>query len=78
MSEKIKYDPNKRYTWTPKDEFVLTGNQFGLMLNSLRGILSTKEAGKILLADKANNELEAVMAKAVEAGVVKEVPDEEE
>ena len=76
MSEKIKYDPNKRYTWKPEDQFVLTGEQFGLMLNSLRGILSTQEAGKILLADKANDELEAVIAKAVEAGVVKEVPEE--
>jgi hypothetical protein len=76
MSEKIKYDPNKKYTWKPEDQFVLTGDQFGLMLNSLRGILSTKEAGKILLADRANDELEAVIAKAVEAGVVKEIPEE--
>jgi hypothetical protein len=76
MSEKIKYDPNKRYTWTPEDEFVLTGDQIGLMLNSLRGILNTQEAAKILLAIKANDELEAVMAKAVEAGVVKEIPEE--
>lgn len=77
MAEPIKYDPSKKYTWTPNDQFVLTGEQFGLILNSLRGIISTPEAGKILLAAEANNSLEQVLAQAVEAGVVKEVPEGE-
>lgn len=76
MSEKITYDPTKRYTWTPQDEFVLTGEQFGMILNSLRGIISTPEAAKILVAAQANDSLEAVLARAVEAGVAKEVPEE--
>ena len=77
MSEKITYDPSKKYTWTPQDEFTLTGEQFGLILNSLRGVISTPEASRILLAAEANNSLEAVMAKAVESGIVKEVPEGE-
>lgn len=66
------YDPNKRYRWTPEDQFVLSGNEFGVLLNALRAILHTPEAQRILLADKANEIIEATLAKAVETGVVKE------
>jgi hypothetical protein len=76
MSEKITYDPSKRYTWTPTTEFTLTGEQFGLILNSLRGVISTQEAAKILLAAQANDSLEAVLAKAVESGAVIEASEE--
>ena len=67
-----QYDPNKRYTWTPEDTFELNGAQFGLILNTLRSILNTEEAAKIILAQQANSAIEAVMAAAVEADVVKE------
>jgi hypothetical protein len=76
MSEKITYDPSKRYTWTPATEFTLTGEQFGLILNSLRGIISTPEAARILVAAQANDSLEVVLAKAVESGAVVEAPEE--
>jgi len=76
MSEKINYDPSKRYTWTPATEFTLTGEQFGLILNSLRGVISTPEAARILLAAQANDSLEAVLARAVESGAVVEAPEE--
>jgi hypothetical protein len=78
MSDKITYDPSKRYTWTPATEFTLTGEQFGLILNSLRGVISTPEAARILLAAQANDSLESVLAKAVESGVVVEAPEEEQ
>lgn len=70
------YDPNKRYTWTPNDQFTLSGAEFGLILNALRAILSSEEAGKILLANKANEAIERTLAAAVEADVVKEAPGE--
>jgi hypothetical protein len=70
------YDPNKRYTWTPNDKFELSGNEFGLILNAFRATLSTEEAGRILLANEANQVVERVLAKAVEADVVKEAPEE--
>jgi hypothetical protein len=70
------YNPNARYTWSPEDKFELTGAQFGLILNSLRAILNTEEAAKILLANEANLAIERVLANAVEKDVVKEVnPD---
>jgi hypothetical protein len=74
--EKITYDPNKKYTWTPEDSFTLSGGEFGVILNTLRAILSTPEASKILLANQANTIIEATLAKAVEEGVVKEAPEE--
>jgi hypothetical protein len=78
MSDKITYDPSKRYTWTPATEFTLTGEQFGLILNSLRGVISTPEAARILLAAQANESLEAVLARAVESGAVIEAPEEQQ
>ena len=70
------YDPNKRYTWTPNDKFELSGNEFGLILNAFRATLSTEEAGRILLANEANQVVERILAKAVEADIAKEAPEE--
>ena len=74
--EKITYDPNKKYSWTPEDTFTLSGSDFGLLLNALRAVLSTREAATILLANQANTTIESILASAVEAGVVKEAPEE--
>lgn len=72
------YDPNKKYTWTPNDQFILNGSEFGLILNSLRATINTAEAARILLANEANQAIENALAKAVEADVVKEVVDQPE
>ena len=69
------YDPSKRYTWTPTDKFELSGAEFGLILNTLRAVLNTEEAAKVLLANQANEAIERVLAAAVEADVVKESPE---
>lgn len=71
------YDPNKKYKWTPEDPFMFSGNEFGVLLNALRAILSTPDAQRVLLADKANEIVENALARAVEAGVVKEAEEEE-
>lgn len=68
------YNPSARYTWSPDDKFELTGSEFGLMLNAFRAVLNTPEAGRILLANEANQAVEAVLARAVEADIVKEAP----
>lgn len=70
-----KYDPNKRYTWTPEDKFELSGAQFGIILNAFRAVLNTEEAAKILLANEANQAIERVLSAAVEADVVKEAEE---
>jgi hypothetical protein len=66
------YDPNKKYTWTPDDAFVLSGGEFGVILNTLRNILNTPEAAKILLANQANTIIESTLQRMVENGSVKE------
>lgn len=76
MTDKQKFDPSKRYTWAPTDEFILSGKDLGTILNSLRSFISTPEAAKILLAVEANDILEKVMHDAIESGVVKEVLEE--
>ena len=75
--EKITYDPNKKYSWTPEDSFVLSGGEFGVILNTLRAILNTSEAARILLANQANTIIEGTLGRAVEAGVAKEAPEEQ-
>ena len=70
------YDPSKKYTWTPEDTFTFNGNEFGLLLNTLRVITSTPEAQRVLLANEAAEVIEQAMARSVESGVIKEVTEE--
>lgn len=70
-----QYDPNKRYTWAPEDKFELSGQEFGLFLNTVRTFLATEEAGKYQLMMRANDVIEQIMAKGVETGTVKEAPE---
>ena len=77
MSEqKPTYDPSKRYTWTPDDSFILSGGEFGLVLNALRAVLNTQEAARILIANEANKIVESALQRAVENGVAKEAQEE--
>ena len=71
------YDPNKKYTWSKDDSFILSGGEFGVILNTLRSILGTQEAARILLANQANNIVEETLARAVNSGIVKEAPEEQ-
>lgn len=70
--EKKHYDPSKTYIWDPNTMFTIRGAEFGLILNSLRNIITTPEAQRILIASKAHNALEESLKAAVEAGIVKE------
>ena len=70
-----KFDPSKKYTWSQDTKFTLSGNDFGMLLNTLRAVTGTKEAQTILLAHDAGDVLEKTLADAVEAGIVVEVPE---
>ena len=70
-----KFDPTKKYTWEKNSQFVLDGEQFGMLLNALRAVVNTKEAQTILLAKQAGDVLEDTLAAAVEIGIVVEVPE---
>ena len=68
-----QYDPAKRYTWTPEDTFTLTGQQFGLILNTVRAYLSSEEAARFQLMVQANEVIEKLMIEGVENDTIKEV-----
>jgi hypothetical protein len=70
-----KFDPKKKYTWSPETVFTINGGDFGLLLNTLRAITGTKEAQTILLAHDAGDVLEKTLASAVETGIVVELPE---
>ena len=70
-----QYDANKRYTWTPEDTFTLSGSEFGLLLNTFRAYLASEEAARFQLMVQSNEAIEKVMARAVEADIVKEVEE---
>lgn len=72
------YDPAKKYQWTPETKFVLNGQEFGILLNTIRAILQAEEAQKVMLAINSSNALDSVLAKAVAGGVVKEAPEQDE
>jgi hypothetical protein len=68
-----QYDPAKRYTWTPEDTFTISGQDFGLFLNTVRSYLSSEEAARFQLMMKANEVIEKLMIAGVEADIIKEV-----
>ena len=70
-----KFDPSKKYTWSPETNFTITGHEFGLLLNTLRSITSTKEAQTIILAHEAGDALEKTLASGVESGIIVELPE---
>jgi hypothetical protein len=71
-----KFDPTKKYAWSPETSFTISGNDFGLLLNALRTITSTKEAQTILRAHEAGDVLEKTLASGVESGIIVEVPQQ--
>jgi hypothetical protein len=75
-NETPTFDPQKQYTWNTNDTFTLSGADFGLVLNALRSTISTQEAARILLAVDAHDAVQGALARAVEAGQVKEVEKE--
>ena len=74
MNTTPQYDPAKQYTWDPKAVFSLTGAQFGLLLNTLRGAVSTKEAMQLRMTMDCNDVIEGLMAHGVGARTITEVP----
>ena len=68
VQEVPSFDPTKEYKWTVETEFVLTGPQFAKALNALNSALSTPEAQRAVDAYVAAQDLQMVLAKAVEEG----------
>ncbi len=71
-----EYNPNAKYTWTPEDTFTLSGQDFGLILNTVRSYLSSEEAARFQLMIQTNQVIEKIMKEAVENDVIKEAVEE--
>jgi len=69
------YNPNARYTWTPEDKFELSGQEFGLILNTVRSYLASEDAARFQLMSQTNEVIEKILKAGVEADVIKEVVD---
>ena len=70
-----EFDPRKKYTWSSDTTFTLSGNQFGLILNTMRAVISTREAQTIIMAAEASDILDSIMAKNVASGIVVEIQE---
>lgn len=70
------YDANKKYTWTPETTFTLNGQEFGLILNTVRAYLQSEEAARFQLMFQSNQVIEKLMMEAVESDNVTEVVEE--
>lgn len=71
-----EYNPKAKYTWTPEDTFTLSGQDFGLILNTVRAYLSSEEAARFQLMIQTNQVIEKIMKEGVEADIIKEVVEE--
>lgn len=63
----IKFDSSKDYTWSPSEEFTLSGIEFGNTLNYLKS-----RKVKLLKELEIINTFERKLVEAVESGKVKE------
>jgi len=75
VETKPEFNPAKKYTWSKDAEFVISGGEFGLILNALRGVISTQEAQALFLANEAVGVVENILGNAVEGGLVKELEE---
>lgn len=66
-----KYDPTKRYFWEKSQIFQFTGEEYAVLLNSIRSMLSTPEAQRIIGLYKAHEILDNILKNAVENDLVK-------
>ena len=73
--ETVKFDPTKKYIWNREDDFVISGAEFGTILNAFRAILSTPEAQAMFKAAQASDAVESILARAVETGLAREMED---
>ena len=65
VESKPEFNPAKKYTWSKDAEFTISGSEFGLILNALRGVISTQEAQALFLANEAVGAIENVLGNAV-------------
>lgn len=69
-----EYAPEKKYKWEPTDSFTLKGEEFAVVLNTLRGEVMEPTGAPMYAKVHAYNILESLLAKGVTDGYVTEAP----
>ena len=70
FEEVPKFDPNKKYTWKQDAQIILTGGEFGVVLNAMRAIAEATG-----IAQTASQVVEGALVRSVESGIIVEAKD---
>jgi hypothetical protein len=70
FQEVPKFDPTKKYTWKQDAQIILTGGEFGVVLNAMRAIAEATG-----IAQTASQVVEGALVRSVESGIIVEVKD---
>ncbi len=73
-TEKVTYDPSKKYKWEHTDTFTMSGTDFGAIMQGLGTFLSIY-GPPIKIAEKAYESAQNVLKSAVERGIANEITD---
>ena len=65
------FDENKNYEWKPEDEFVLSGDEFGFLFQTLKAEINGTNIGPKNKVSQYDILL-SILKTAVEKGVAKE------
>lgn len=68
-----EYDNQKSYGWTPEDDFVLNGNEFGILYQALKAEVIIVGGASQMQKVKAFEVLEEILKLAIKAGVAQEL-----
>ena len=75
--ENLTFDPSKSYSWEKETDFVLSGTDFGIILNTLRSSISTPEAQNIINQLKSLEVIEKLLSVSIQEGRVVEIENPE-
>lgn len=71
-NQKPTFDPRAKYTWERDDKFMLTGEEFELLVNALRANLSNPEFLKAAQIWEGIKITDKIIREGVEAGIIKQ------
>lgn len=76
QEEKIVFNPQANYTWRGADMFLLDGATLQFLYNNLAKELEDPESQKIIVRYQMFQAVQAILAKSVERGEIKEAKNE--
>lgn len=74
QDQAAKYGPGRNYRWEKEDTFELTGEEFALLLNTVRMEATNPQGAPAISIVECHKVLEALLLVGIEAGIVTEAP----